>query len=145
MGIFLDTGFYLGLIHPKDVNHERSKQLLDELKTGKFGQIYTSNLIMTESVTLVAIRTKKHPKAMKRIKELFIDDFQIAILLRSDLEIEKKTWEIFLKINKETNTVEKSKTISFTDCSNISLCRHYNIDNIISFDSHFDGWLTRIF
>lgn len=141
MGIFLDTGFYLGLIDPTDQNFNRSLELLKELQTGKFGQIFTSSFVMAESATLVASRTKKNSRAMREIKNLFTGNEQIAIILRANEEIEKDSWEIFQKLN----TQIKNQVISYVDCTNISFCRKYLLDNIVSFDPHYDGWLTRIF
>ena len=141
MGIFLDTGFYIGLIDPTDKYYKRSFDLLKGLQTGKFGLIYTSSFIMAESATLVAARTKKNPIAIKEIENFFLGDKQIATILRLNEKNEKDAWEIFQKINVE----KKSKVVSFIDCSNIVLCRNYSIDNILSYDPHFDGWLTRVF
>ncbi len=141
MAIFLDTGFYIGLVHPKDDNYEKSQQLLRTLKTGVYGQLFTSNFIMAESATLVASRTGNNIRAMHNIRELFLGSGQIAIILRLNADIEKDAWDLFQKINTE----KSSEVVSFVDCTNITLCRHYSLENILSFDSHFDGWITRIF
>ena len=141
MAIFLDTGFYIGLIDPNDKHYVRSLELLKIIQTGKYGQIYTSTLVMAESATLIGIRTKKHPKAMKTIQNYFIGLDKIAIILRFNEEHEKDTWITFHKINKTI----KNKIVSFVDCTNIVLCKHYTIENILAYDGHFDGWLTRIF
>jgi len=34
--------------------------------------------------------------------------------------------------------------MSFIDISNIIYCREYQIDKIVSYDTHFNGFLTRI-
>lgn len=141
MAIFLDTGFYVGLLHPKDEYYKRSYQILTELKTGIHGQIFTSNLIMSESATLVALRTQKNPRAMQIIQQYFIGNEQIAIILRLNEDLEKDAWTVF----QELNSKKTDKVISFVDCTNIALCRHYSIEKILSYDDHFDGWLTRIF
>ena len=140
MAIFLDTGFFLGLIHSKDKNFNRAQELLIEIQTGKFGQIYSSRLIMAETATLVAVRTHKNPKALKKAKSLFIGDLQIATILPLTEIVEKKTWDIFIKANSYGNP-SKKKILSFVDCSNISICKEHGIENIIAFDGDFDGWL----
>jgi predicted nucleic acid-binding protein len=43
MAIFLDTGFYLGLIHKKDENYDTAQEWLKKIQSGVYGQIYTSN------------------------------------------------------------------------------------------------------
>jgi len=141
MAIFLDTGFYLGLVHPKDDNYDKSQQLLKTLKTGIYGQLYTSNFIMAESATLVATRTGKNIQAMQNIQELFFGSGQIAIILRLNDVVERDAWDIFQKINNK----KSDDVVSYVDCTNIALCCYYSIENILSYDSHFDGWITRIF
>lgn len=140
MAIFLDTGFYLGLVHPKDENYTKSQQLLDTLKTGIYGQLFTSNLIMAESATLVAVRTRKNFQAMRNIRELFVGSGKIAIILRLKEDTEKEAWEIFHKINENRS----SKVLSYVDCTNIALCHYYSIGNILSYEGHFEGWITNI-
>jgi len=136
----LDTGFYIGLVDPKDKHYHRSLELLHELKSGEYGQIYTSTLVMGETATLVGIRTNRHPKAMNSIRNLFSGSEKLAIILRFGDDLEEDTWKLFHRIN----TTKKSKFVSFVDCANIVTCKRYSIENIIAFDEHFDGWLTRI-
>jgi predicted nucleic acid-binding protein len=140
MGIFLDTGFYMGLIDPTDDHYNRSLEILSELQTGKFGQIFTSSFVMAESATLVASRTKKDPQAIREIRNFFIGNEQIALILRANEEIESDAWVIFQKLNLRI----KNKVVSYIDCTNIAFCKKYLLDNILSFDPHYNSWLTRI-
>ncbi|MHA1673690.1 MAG: type II toxin-antitoxin system VapC family toxin [Promethearchaeota archaeon] len=141
MAIFLDTGFYLGLIHSKDPNFNRAQELLKEIQTGKLGQIYSSQLIMAETATIVAVRTHKNPKALERARDFFIGELQIATILSLTESTEKKAWEIFIKANSEKKSSKRSKILSFVDCSNIILCKEHGINNILTFDGDFYGWL----
>ena len=141
MAIFLDTGFFLGLVNPNDSYYKRSAELLKILKTGKYGQIFTSTYILAETLTLVAVRTKNNSIVLKEIDEFFKGDKQIARILRPDDQIENETLKLFLKINKNP----KKKIVSFVDCSNIIFCRKRAIGNILAYDRHFDAWLTRLF
>jgi len=140
MGIFLDTGFYIGLIDPTDSHYKRSIELLIDLKSGKYGQIFTSNFIMAESATIVASTTKNNSIAINEIKKIFTGDERIAIILRANEELEKESWELFQKLNKKEN-----KVISYVDCTNILFCQKYLLNFILSFDAHYDGWVNRIF
>ncbi len=141
MAIFLDTGVYLGLTHLKDEYHEQSINLLKILKTGKYGQVFTSTFIMAESATIVALRTKKNLQAIQTIRELFVGIRQIAIILRANEDIEREIWHLF----KEMNAIKSKKVVSFVDCSIIVICRYYSIEHVLSYDPHFDGFLSRIF
>ncbi|MHA1672466.1 MAG: type II toxin-antitoxin system VapC family toxin [Promethearchaeota archaeon] len=140
MAIFLDSGFYLGLINPKDQFYLRSIELLHDLQSGKFGRIYTSIYVMGETATLVGVRTHNNSIILEGIYNYFSGETQIGLLFRSSKEIEDEAWKLFLKINNDS----KKKTVSFVDCSNIIFCRERNIEHILSFDSYFDSWISRI-
>ncbi len=143
IAVFLDTGFYLGLCHPKDKYAERSKEIFKDLSKGKHGLLYTSSLVISEITTLVALRTNSHPKALNLLEEYLWNSGKIAIELNLDFESETRTWELFKKINiKEKGNRD---IMSFVDVSSIILCKKHQIDKIVSYDSHFDGFLTRIF
>mgnify|MGYP006308320829 CR=1 FL=1 len=139
MGIFLDTGFYMALVDKNDPHYKKSLELLKTLKTGKYGQILTSILVISETLTLVSVRTKNNTKALNNVRELLVGRKRFALILRTNPEIEQKTMDLFVKRN---STAED--TMSYVDCSNIEFCKHNGLEYILSFDSHFDGWLKRI-
>ena len=62
MGIFLDSGFFLGFCHPKDKYHERSLSIFRKMSTGQFGLIFISNAIIIEASTLLSVRTIHNTK-----------------------------------------------------------------------------------
>ncbi len=140
MAIFLDTGFYMGLVNPKDHHHSRCNSLLKELIAGQYGQVFTSSFIMLETSTLVAIRTHRNIKALNETHDLFLGQNQLAIILHPNNQIYSQTWDLFLKMNNDQNL----KVVSFVDCANIVFCQYRKIDKILAFDHHFDGWLHRI-
>ncbi len=142
IAIFLDTGFYFGLCHPKDKYAEQSKRIFKQLSEGIHGILYTSSLIISEATTLVALRTDSHPKALNLLEEYLGDTNKIAIELYFNADLEPKIWELFKKMN--INKKSNKDILSFVDVSSIILCKQYQIDKIVSFDSHFDGFLTRI-
>ena len=100
---------------------------------------------MAETATLVAVRTHQNPKALKKAKDLFIGDLQIATILSLTETTEKDIWDLFVKANslKESARMKK-KILSFVDCSNITLCKDHGIDKIAAFDGDFQGWLEVI-
>ncbi|MHA1744696.1 MAG: type II toxin-antitoxin system VapC family toxin [Promethearchaeota archaeon] len=140
MAIFIDTGFFLGLVDPTDSYYNRSEELLKILQTGKYGQIFTSTYIIAETMTLVAVRTKKNGDVMHEISEFFTGNKQIARILRPDDQIENDTVALFLKTNQDP----QAKLVSFVDCSNVIFCRKRSIEHILAYDRHFDAWLSRI-
>ncbi|HME52741.1 MAG TPA: PIN domain-containing protein [Candidatus Lokiarchaeia archaeon] len=143
MGIFLDTGFFLSISHPDDVNNVRGVEILDDLYTGKYGLLYTSELIIGEAISLAWIRTKGNINLVHDLETLILGDDQLAKILYMDEKSVQMTCTEFNKFNRTVKT--KHEFLSFTDVSSIVLCRTYGIEQIISFDPHFDAFLTRIY
>ncbi|MHA1323944.1 MAG: type II toxin-antitoxin system VapC family toxin [Candidatus Helarchaeota archaeon] len=143
MGIFIDTGFFIGLAHPKDEFHQNCTRILEEMSSGKYGLIFTSSFVISEAATLLLIRTYGNLEILKEFHDLIYGQQQFAQIFSWTPEMERRTWDLFMTINKKAK--EKKKLISFVDASNIVYCRTYDIPYIVSFDSHFDNFLTRIF
>lgn len=143
MEIFIDSCFYLGLVHPKDQNSRRSDEILEEINLGKYGLIYTSKLVVQETITLVGARTLGSSAALDNLWNLIWGKDKIAQLLTINQEIEKKSWELFRKVN--TDIKMKNQIMSYVDVSSVILANHNKIKKIISFDGHFDKFLIRIY
>jgi len=143
MGVLLDTGFYLGLSHPKDKYADISEKILKELATGNYGVLYTSHFIINEVTTLTSIRSKNNLKVFNHLEKLLWGSEKIATILPFDSNFELETWQLFKKVN--PIDLKNKKPMSFTDISSIILCNHHQIEYIVSFDSHFDGFLQRMF
>ncbi len=139
MGIFIDTGFYFALLAKKDTNHNRAEILLNELSEGIYGQIFTSDFIFDESMTLINVRTRGDRKdLLERMKSLFLGEEPIAKMITIDTQLLDEIVNLQIKLTR------KDEPISFTDCSNIIICQKRKIYKIISFDSHYKGFLTQI-
>ncbi len=128
VGVFLDTGFFLGLCHPKDKYTEQSEKILKELAIGNYGVLYTSYFIINEVTTLAAIRSKNNIKVFKHLEKLLWGSEKIATILPFDLNFELETWELFKKVN--TPDLKEKKPMSYTDVSSITLCKHHQIEYI---------------
>ncbi len=142
MGVFLDTGFYLGLCHPKDQHAQESEKILKLLSMGEYGLLYSSNLIISEVTTLAAVRSNNNVNVLNHLGNLIWGKHKIATVLHFESHLESETWELFKKIN--TIDLKDSRPISFVDVSSIVLCQHHQIDTIVSFDPHFDRFLEKI-
>jgi predicted nucleic acid-binding protein len=139
MGIFLDTGFFIGLYHPKDEHHQEAVKIFQDISTGKLGLIYTSPFVISETVTLLFLRTKGNIALLHDLyADLYEESKYVSILSWNPL-LEKKIWEKYFQINKKD--AQKKESLSFTDISNIVYCEEYKINFIASFDSHFDVFI----
>ena len=142
MGIFLDTGFFLGIYHPKDSHHKASCNILKGLGTGQYGLIYSSLYIVSEVTTLLLIRTNFNQNILDDFYSDLYGATKFVSILPWSSDLEQKIWDLFRKVNESIQT--KKELLSFADVSNIIYCREYQIDKIASYDSHFDGFLMRI-
>ena len=143
MGVFLDSGFYLGLSHSNDPHSDRSNEILLDLKTGKFGLLYTSNLIISEVTTLAFVRSKGNQKVMNNLYDLIWGKHRLATRLEVSLISENETWTLFDKLNK--NHTEMKRFLSFVDVSILVLTKNKKLNYLVSFDENFDGLITRIY
>jgi uncharacterized protein len=134
MAVFIDTGIFVALHNADDDFHSRSKALMKQALKSDFGRIFTSDYVIDEAITTALVRTKKHDLATDlgtyiitspRITKIWIDE-----------ESFEKAWKKF--------TTLKDKPLSFTDCTSIALIEMKGIKQIMSFDSGFDGLVSRI-
>lgn len=143
IAIFLDTGFYLGLCHPKDKYAKECEEIFKRLGKGQYGLLYTSSLIISEITTLIAVRTNSNPKVLNLLESFIWGKDRIATSLIITPEFEFEAWNLFQKVN--TTDLKDKRPMSFVDITSVKLCKQHQIDNIVSFDSHFDQFLNRIY
>jgi predicted nucleic acid-binding protein len=138
--ILLDTGFYTALLDPTDKYYARAPEILAEIRSGALGRAYTTSFVMAESATLIAIRSRKNSIAIDGMRNLFLGEDCIALLLRPSESTEAKAWDLFVKINQD----KKDRTMSFVDCTNVILAQQHHIRAIVAFDGHYDAWIRCI-
>jgi len=142
VGIFVDTSFFLGLVHPKDKNHQRIVDLLKKVSLGGFGLIYSSPLVISETATIILVRTKNNLDLLNDFYDLIYGEEQFIRIIPWTSILEQQSWRIFLNHNR--NAKSKKEYLSFVDASNIGLCRNFKIDRIVAYDGDFDPYLIRI-
>ena len=134
MAVFIDTGIFVAANNRSDRHHARAIELMKQALESKFGIVYTSDYVIDEAITTSLARTHDYRIALNtgsyviespRIQKIFTDsgDFTTG-------------WKNFQRL--------KNKPMSFTDCVSIALMDRRKIDKIMSFDSEFDGLVTRI-
>ena len=103
----------------------------------------TSNLVIAEAATLIAARTKGNTLILQDLAELFWGESKLAEILTVTGDIEKEAWKLFIQVN--TNIRSKEKLMSYIDISHVILAQRHQLEKIVSFDDHFDRFLTRLF
>ena len=128
MSVFVDTGAFLAYRNKRDKYHEFALKLFTDALKRKYGQIYTSDYIYDETLTLALVRTNNIAVALDiaeviqspRIKMVFVD---AKLLERSTTTFKKYS----------------GRNLSFTDAVSIEIMKEFNIEKFFGFDSHFNG------
>jgi len=126
-------GAFLAYRNTKDKYHETALKVFKDALKGKYGQIYTSDYIYDEALTLALTRTNNLAVAMDiaqvirspRIKMVFVDT-----------EILEKSTKTFKQYS--------DRNLSFTDAVSIEIIKDLNIEKYFGFDSHFEGIVQQV-
>lgn len=140
MSAFIDAGIFVAAYNTRDDNHKRAIELISDAMKGQYGSLSTSDYIFDEAVTLMLARTK-NPEFAFGVGEFILGDPSRSIpsfvkLIHVDEEVFSDAWAIFKRY--------AVKGLSFTDCTTVALMKRLKIDNLLSFDSSFDGIVKRV-
>jgi predicted nucleic acid-binding protein len=133
MAAFIDTGVFLALYDLDDRYHDRAAELIKSALTGNFGRLFTSDYVVDEAVTMLLVRTR-HEIAVELGKYL-IESPRVTKQFVNE-EVFMAAWAKFKNL--------KDNRLSFTDCTSLAIAEKHGISRIMSFDSGFDGLITRI-
>ncbi len=138
MSVFIDTGVFYAH-HDRDASrHETATTAMQTLVSGQYGELYTSEYVYDETVTLIRTRTGRFDDAKvvgDRIRGT--DPYPGAITV---LHVSKALFERTI----ETFERYSDHSLSFTDASTIALVDYNDIDHMLSFDDDFDGIVDRL-
>ena len=123
--VFVDTNVFVALEDQNDSTHKKAIELSLLLNQNKKMKFYTSSEVIGETLTVVS------HKLGKEMARLFMKKYKNT-----------KTREIFFEENMYQVTKglflrNKSKNISFIDCSSVLAMRRAKIKVIFSFDEDF--------
>ena len=138
MSIFIDTGIFIAYLNKKDVHHDAALTLMEDIMNNNYGPVFTSDSVFNETVTFVLYKTGDiHKTGLVRNLIFGTEDIpRFMDLLYIDEHIIVNAWNTFVRY--------ADKKMSFTDCSIIELMRYKGIEYIASFDSDFDGIMSRL-
>jgi len=121
--LFVDSDAFVALAKEDDSNHERAVQILGELLHANVSFL-TSNYVFSETITVISQRVS-HKAALLFIEEMKSPN--ASFLIRwVDEELEVIATEIFKN--------QRSKNVSFVDCTNMAIMQDDKINVIFSFD-----------
>ena len=135
MAVFIDTGVFVALRNADDELHARSRELMKKALKGEYGRTYTSDYVIDEAITTALVRTRRHDLAVD-IGKYIIESPRITKLWTTK-EAFDLAWEKFKAF--------ADKPLSFSDCVSLALMEKNRVNQMMSFDSGFDGLVQRIY
>ena len=133
MSVFMDTGAFLAYRNQKDRYHEIALKLFREALKGKYGQIYTSDYVYDEAITLALTRTNNIVVAMDMAEVILSPRIKMIFIDAQLLERSTKTFKQY-----------SGKNLSFTDAVSIEIMNELDIEKYLGFDSHFNGIVEQV-
>ena len=133
MSVFVDTGAFLAYRNQKDKYHEIALKLFIEALKGKYGQIYTSDYVYDEALTLALTRTNNIAVAMDMAEVIMSPRIKMVFIDAQLLERSTKTFKQY-----------SGKNLSFTDAVSIEIMKELDIGKYLGFDSHFNGIVEQV-
>ena len=135
--VLIDTGVFVAFHNIRDENHEAALRLISAIACGEMGPALTTDYVFDESVTVTLIRTRRPELAISLGKLILGETTPPFIeIARVNVEQFKRAWSLFGKYS--------GKGLSFTDCTSLAVMDSRSIDKIASFDSGFEGIITRV-
>jgi len=135
MAVFIDTGVFVALRNADDELHTRSRELMKRALKGEYGRTYTSDYVIDEAITTALVRTRRHDLAVD-IGKYIIESPRITKLWTTK-EAFDLAWEKFKAF--------ADKPLSFSDCVSLALMEKNRVNQMMSFDSGFNGLIQRIY
>lgn len=121
MAIFIDTNMFVAYYNERDLHHKRSEELIKKIVGGDYGEIFTSDYVFDEAVTVTLVKTN-----LKKALELGEHILNSEITLLKVDDAFSAAWKEF-----------KTANMSFTDCTIIALMKQNGIDKVMTFDEGF--------
>lgn len=125
LAIIIDTGIFYGFFNRKDVHHMDSICILAHSLEGKWGRAYTSDLIISETYTLLRYRMGNH------VAQAFLDMLRESGI--KTLFLDEEHYEHVVDTLRRFPNVN----LSFTDAFTIVAINKLKIRYLASYDESF--------
>ncbi len=133
MSVFVDTGAFLAYRNKKDRYHQAAGKLFMEALNGKYGQMYTSDYVYDEALTLAFARTNSMAVAFDIAEVILSPRIRMVYVDAGLLERASRTFK--------QHSVKK---LSFTDAVSIEIMNEFDITKYLGFDAQFNGIVEQV-
>jgi len=120
--VFVDTSAFFALADQTDRNHAAARKYVEDVATS----LFTSNVIVHETITLVRMRLGYEPAVLFGRRLLVETAFPVVHVTPDD---ERQAWKIFQRY--------RDKRLSFVDCTSFAVMQRLGIQAAFAFDDDF--------
>jgi len=125
MKIFIDTSAFAALYNSNDQYHLNAVDIWEYISSEKFA-LYTSNYIISETITLLRSRVNFHVSVLVG-NAMFQSKTLNTIYITEKLQF--FAWKMYKKY--------QDKDLSFVDYTSFCCIKEFNIMKAFAFDRHF--------
>ena len=123
--IFIDSNIFISYYNKDDENHRSSVKIMKDVEEGKYGDVFISDYIFSEIMTVALIRLKDKKEVIRFGTAILRSKIRI---LKINQKIFNKAWQLFQGYDLK---------MSFADFTNLAILQIFNIKNIATFDKDF--------
>ena len=105
------------------MNHETAINLLEEIEEKKFGNVLITDYLFDETMTLIFAKADIEKAIV--VGKVLLNSYEVIEVSKS---LFYEAWQLFQRHN-----------ISFTDCTNVIVMKHFEIQYLATFDGGFKG------
>lgn len=138
MSVFVDAGVFYAHHDTDAERHGEAVAAFDGLLDGNYGQPYTSDYVLDETVTFARTRSNSFESADTVARRILGEGPfpRVFDLLHVEPDGVRDALDAFRR--------HDDRDLSFTDATTVALCETRDIDAVMSFDSDFDGLVERV-
>jgi len=133
LSILIDTGVFYAFYNKRDIHHLDSICLLIHILEGRYGKPYTTDLVISETYTLLRYRIG-HNTAMAFLHALKKSKIEILFIDQDDYEDVVKLLSSY-----------PDRRLSFTDAFILHASMKYDIKYLASYDERSFSGLIQVF
>lgn len=134
--IFVDTWGWVALINAHEQEHQAARDVSRHFLNENY-QFVTSNLVFSESYTLIRTRLHHQGAVQFRRKMKEAENLGTVLVVYVDRELDEQAWNLFERYG--------DKDFSFTDCTSFAIMQRRGIEEAFTQDRHFVQMGFRIF
>lgn len=124
--IFVDTGYWIALIHPDDDLHEQALLITKQVLPA---ELVTTELVLNELLNAFSRRGAIFREAAVNLIDALQEDETVEIIPQ-DMELFNAALELYRQ--------RPDQAWSHTDCASFHLMRERNILEALAYDRHFE-------